>query len=111
LIGGETAEMPEVYAEGVYDLAGFAVGELNPQCHISGKKIRPGNKIIGLFSSGFHSNGFSLVRKLIQPSELELKKKSLTPTILYWPIIKEILNNQRENILGIAHVTGGGLYI
>ncbi len=110
LIGGETAEMPGVYAEGVYDLAGFAVGELSPLEHISGKKIRPGHKLIGLYSSGFHSNGFSLVRKLISSSEIELKKKALTPTVLYWPIIKEVLKNQRENILGIAHITGGGLY-
>lgn len=110
LIGGETAEMPGVYTDGVYDLAGFAIGELNPKDFISGKNIEKGNTLIGLYSSGFHSNGYSLVRKLIQPHETELKKQALTPTRLYWPLIKKILENQRENITGMAHITGGGFH-
>jgi phosphoribosylformylglycinamidine cyclo-ligase len=110
LIGGETAEMPGVYADGVYDLAGFAIGELNPLNHISGSNISLGDKLIGLHSSGFHSNGYSLIRSLINDDEIDLKKMALTPTKLYWPIIKKILNNQRENIVGMAHITGGGFH-
>jgi phosphoribosylformylglycinamidine cyclo-ligase len=110
LIGGETAEMPGVYSEGVYDLAGFAVGELNPTQHISGDKIKAGDKLIGLLSSGFHSNGYSLVRKLINDSEDDYLEQALTPTRLYWPIIKKILANQFENVVGMAHITGGGFH-
>jgi phosphoribosylformylglycinamidine cyclo-ligase len=110
LIGGETAEMPGVYAEGVYDLAGFAIGELNPNDFISGKSISRGDTLIGLYSSGFHSNGYSLVRKLLNDDEIELKKAALTPTRLYFPLIKEILKNQKSNIVGMAHITGGGFH-
>ncbi len=110
LIGGETAEMPGVYAEGVYDLAGFAIGELHPNDFISGKAISAGDTLIGLYSSGFHSNGYSLVRKLLNEDEIDLKKAALTPTRLYFPLIKEILKNQKSNILGMAHITGGGFH-
>lgn len=110
LIGGETAEMPGVYPEGVYDLAGFSVGELHPNEHVSGRNIQDGDSLIGLYSSGFHSNGYSLVRKLVEDHEVELKKELLTPTRLYWPIVKTLLNTQRENILGMAHITGGGFH-
>lgn len=110
LIGGETAEMPGVYAEGVYDLAGFAIGELHPNDFISGKSISHGDTLIGLYSSGFHSNGYSLVRKLLNEDEIKLKKAALTPTRLYFPLIKEILKNQKSNIVGMAHITGGGFH-
>lgn len=110
LIGGETAEMPGVYADGVYDLAGFAIGELNPNDFISGKKIEAGDKLIGLYSSGFHSNGYSLVRKLLLPDEIDLKKEALTPTRQYFPITKKLLHNQKDNIVGMAHITGGGFH-
>jgi phosphoribosylformylglycinamidine cyclo-ligase len=110
LIGGETAEMPGVYAEGVYDLAGFSIGELNPKDFISGKKIEHGDRLIGIKSSGFHSNGYSLVRKLIKADERELMKEVLVPTRLYWPVLKELLKDQRENIRGLAHITGGGFH-
>ena len=110
LIGGETAEMPGVYADGVYDLAGFAIGELHPNDFISGQKIEAGDTLIGLFSSGFHSNGYSLVRKLLRDDELELKREALTPTRQYYPIISKLMLNQKENIVGMAHITGGGFH-
>ena len=113
LIGGETAEMPGVYAEGVYDLAGFAVGELNPKDWISGKNIKSGDALIGIASSGFHSNGMSLVRSCLSSDkniDRELKEAVLTPTTLYWPLVRELKNKQLENILGLAHITGGGFY-
>lgn len=118
LIGGETAEMPGFYQKGEFDLAGFAVGVVNRNRVIDGQKIRAGNKIIGLLSSGLHSNGFSLVRKIIEQSRLDLKKpvgnlkKSLgeillTPTAVYVNPILFLL--AKFQILGIAHITGGGL--
>jgi len=115
LIGGETAEMPGVYADGVYDLAGFAVGELQVKDWINGNQCLPGQKILGLLSSGFHSNGYSLVRKLTQDSrndsnERKLKEQLLTPTRLYVKLIHALLIDQRDNISGLAHITGGGFH-
>jgi phosphoribosylformylglycinamidine cyclo-ligase len=109
LIGGETAEMPGVYAEGVYDLAGFSVGEVMKKDLIDGSTCDENQWIIGLKSSGFHSNGFSLVRKLIRDDEIELKKLALTPTRIYVKLIHAMLKDQRENVTGLAHITGGGL--
>ncbi len=108
LIGGETAEMPGIYAPGVYDLAGFAVGELNPADWISGKNAKAGNTLIGLPSSGFHSNGYSLIRKLVQDGERELEKELLTPTRIYVKTIQKLLGDQRANVTGLAHITGSG---
>ena len=119
LIGGETAEMPSMYPDGEYDLAGFAVGVVDKPKIIDGKGIHPGDAILGLASSGLHSNGYSLVRrvffdeaKLTVTSSLpELNRPLgdvlLTPTRIY---AKQILALVKEfPIKGIAHITGGGI--
>jgi len=119
LLGGETAEMPGMYADNEYDLAGFSVGVVNNDKIIDGSTITVGDKIIGIASTGLHSNGFSLARKIIidtlgldlasQPEGLDkpLGEVLLTPTRIY---VKSILNLIRNfNIKGIAHITGGGL--
>ena len=105
LLGGETAEMPGVYGKGVYDLAGMALGELSPEDLLGGDKVKPGQGIIALASSGFHSNGYSLLRKFVD--EESLKKELLTPTRIYWETIKAL---PKEAISALAHITGGGLY-
>ncbi len=110
LIGGETAEMPGVYAEGVYDLAGFCVGEISKEDWLGPHKVKAGDTLVGIASSGFHSNGYSLVRKLIQPEETELKKEVLTPTKLYVNLVQKLLKSQRQNVHGVAHITGGGFH-
>ena len=109
LIGGETAEMPGVYAPGVYDLAGFSVGELPRKEWLDGSAIEGGETLIGLRSSGFHSNGYSLVRKLLRENETELMLEALTPTRLYVRTVHALLSDQRENVAGLAHITGGGV--
>ncbi len=114
LLGGETAEMPGFYQEGEYDLAGFTVGLVEKNKVIDGSKIKPGDLIIGLPSSGLHSNGFSLVRKVFSEKELiKFGKEFLTPTRIY---VKEILSlithypSPITAIRGISHITGGGFY-
>ncbi|MDR0984983.1 MAG: phosphoribosylformylglycinamidine cyclo-ligase [Endomicrobium sp.] len=114
LIGGETAEMPNFYKNNEYDLAGFSVGIVKKGKEINGKNIKPGDSIIGLPSSGLHSNGYSLIRKAMTDIELRKhSKKLLCPTRIY---VNEILNAiekfnyDAENIVGIAHITGGGFY-
>ena len=119
LIGGETAEMPGMYPEGEYDLAGFTVGVVDRDKLIDGSSIHEDDVIIGLASSGLHSNGYSLARKIIienlklpldQPAkgmDIPLGEALLTPTKIY---VKSILNLIRDfNIKGMAHITGGGL--
>ncbi|MGX9985810.1 phosphoribosylformylglycinamidine cyclo-ligase [Soonwooa purpurea] len=113
LIGGETAEMPGMYQPGDYDVAGFCVGIVEKDEIIDGTKIKVGDKIIALPSSGFHSNGFSLVRKVFPNFEEEFDGKPLyetllVPTKLYYQDIQKLLNEMPLN--GIAHITGGGLY-
>ncbi|MEZ5525760.1 MAG: phosphoribosylformylglycinamidine cyclo-ligase [Pseudomonadales bacterium] len=107
LIGGETAEMPGMYPDGEYDLAGFAVGEVKPADVLDGSRVAEGDVLIGLPSSGFHSNGYSLVRKLVKDDETELMKAVLTPTRIYWKAVKGLLEKKLLN--GLSHITGGGL--
>ena len=119
LIGGETAEMPGLYREGDYDLAGFAVGAVERNALLDGQGVAPGDVILGLASSGLHSNGFSLVRKIIERSGLSLSADSpfapgqklgealLTPTRIY---VRACLTALRTGGLkALAHITGGGL--
>ena len=112
LIGGETAEMPGMYQPGDYDVAGFCVGIVEKDQIIDGSKIKKGDQIIALPSSGFHSNGFSLVRKVFPNFEEEFEGKPLyetllVPTRLYYQPIHKIL--KEVDVHGIAHITGGGL--
>ena len=106
LIGGETAEMPGFYKDDEYDLAGFAVGEVLKKDLIDGKQIQEGDTIIGLPSSGLHSNGYSLVRKII--SKNEHLKMALNPTKIYHNIVSTLLKNHRSIMQGMAHITGSG---
>ena len=107
LLGGETAEMPGVYGEGEYDLAGFVVGGVEREEVIDGKTITAGDTIIGLPSSGLHSNGYSLVRKLFPEPDRDFAATLLTPTRIY---VKQILALLKKvSVKGIAHITGGGL--
>lgn len=116
LIGGETAEMPGMYPPGEYDLAGFAVGVVEKSQIIDGSTIQPGDVVIGLASSGPHSNGFSLIRKVIEVSNASwdemigdktLADAVMEPTRIY---VKPVLSvMQKVNIKGMAHITGGGL--
>ncbi len=107
LIGGETAEMPGLYQEGDYDLAGFVVGEVLKKDLVDGSQLKDGDAIIGLPSSGFHSNGFSLVRQLIEKDEVDLGKALLKPTKIYHSIVMNLLKEDGL-IKGMAHITGGG---
>lgn len=112
LVGGETAEMPGMYKPGDYDVAGFCVGIVEKEDIIDGSKIKKGNKIIALPSSGFHSNGFSLVRKIFTDFNEEFEGKPLyetllKPTTLYYQPIRKIL--EEIKLHGIAHITGGGI--
>jgi phosphoribosylformylglycinamidine cyclo-ligase len=110
LVGGETAEMPGMYDAGEYDLAGFAVGEVKRSALLDGKKVKTGDAIIGLASSGLHSNGFSLVRKLIKDDETDLLKQALTPTRIYVKNALAALDSKKFGIKGFAHITGSGFY-
>lgn len=119
LLGGETAEMPGFYQDGEYDIAGFAVGVVEKDERITKANVKVGDKIIGLPSSGVHSNGFSLVRHIIKEKGLDfhttyegfdkpLGEVLLTPTEIY---VKPILNLLKEvKVNAMAHITGGGFY-
>ena len=117
LIGGETAEMPGMYPAGEYDLAGFAVGVVEKANIITGEHIKPGDVVLGLASNGAHSNGYSLVRKIIERSQPDLNAKFdgertladciMAPTRIY---VKPLLALMRQlTVKGMAHITGGGL--
>ncbi|MBI3936597.1 MAG: phosphoribosylformylglycinamidine cyclo-ligase [Betaproteobacteria bacterium] len=116
LIGGETAEMPGMYAEGEYDLAGFAVGVVEKSRIIDGSAIVEGDVVLGLASSGAHSNGYSLIRRILEKSRADLSAdfhgKALSevimaPTRLYVKPLRELM--QAIRVKGLAHITGGGL--
>lgn len=118
LIGGETAEMPGSYPKNEYDLAGFATGWVEKDKIIDGKKIKSGDIIIGLQSNGVHSNGYSLIRKLIEDNKIDLSfyeadfsasigEELLKPTTIYTKAIQTIL---KFDIHAICHITGGGIF-
>jgi phosphoribosylformylglycinamidine cyclo-ligase len=116
LIGGETAEMPGMYPEGEYDLAGFAVGVVEKEHLITGSTIREGDTVLGLASSGAHSNGYSLIRKIIEKNNTDLSANFngealmeiiMTPTRIYVKPVLELMKHL--SIKGLAHITGGGL--
>ena len=121
LVGGETAEMPGMYAENEYDLAGFAVGMVDKEKMINSENIEVGDKVIGLVSSGVHSNGFSLIRKLFrigsdenalnqyrEELDMSLGECLLTPTKIYVKPALDLIS--KVNVKGISHITGGGFY-
>ncbi|EII2748277.1 TPA: phosphoribosylformylglycinamidine cyclo-ligase [Staphylococcus pseudintermedius] len=118
LIGGETAEMGEMYHEGEYDVAGFAVGAVEKEEYIDGSKVEKGDVIIGLASNGIHSNGYSLVRRLVTESGIDVNDTFegeqsfldmlLTPTALY---VSPVLAVKKDvQIKAMTHITGGGFY-
>lgn len=116
LVGGETAEMPGMYDDGEYDLAGFCVGAVEKNRIINGSKVKEGNLVLGLTSSGAHSNGYSLIRKIISHSKVDLNKDFygeklsdvlMKPTKIY---VKSILSLiKKVNVNAMAHITGGGI--
>ena len=118
LIGGETAEMPGMYQPGDYDIAGFTVGAVDRCNLIDGSKVKTGDVLVGIASSGVHSNGFSLVRKIVADAGLEFDKKYeetgdltlgemlLTPTRIYVKSVLDVIRN--IDVHGVAHITGGG---
>lgn len=119
LVGGETAEMPGFYPPGEYDVAGFAVGVVDRSALIRKETVSNGDLIVGIHSSGFHSNGFSLVRTIVEraglsyadtPDALDapLGASLLTPTLIYVPFVLDLIS--RIRVHSLAHITGGGLY-
>ncbi|MBM3383851.1 MAG: phosphoribosylformylglycinamidine cyclo-ligase [Betaproteobacteria bacterium] len=107
LIGGETAEMPGMYPAGEYDLAGFCVGVVEREAIIDGKSTAPGDAVLGLASSGAHSNGYSLVRRILERSQPPAGIDLLTPTRIYVKPLLALMQSVR--LKGMAHITGGGI--
>lgn len=111
LIGGETAQMPGMYRQGEYDIAGFCVGVVEREKIINGSKIEAGDMVIGIASSGLHSNGYSLVRKVFNANELRrMSAELLKPTRIYVKPILELLRQYGQAVHGISHITGGAFY-
>jgi phosphoribosylformylglycinamidine cyclo-ligase len=119
LLGGETAEMPGMYAPGEYDLAGFCIGLVDNDKIVDGSAISVGDAVIGLASSGLHSNGYTLVRKIFEASgarpddplpgtDRTFRDILLEPTLIYSGILRPIMRNL--TVKGMAHITGGGFY-
>ena len=119
-MGGETAEMPGMYKNDEFDIAGFAVGAVERKNKIGKEKVKKNSLILGLESSGFHSNGFSLIRKIIDDKKISLNRKIpfksnfkllgedlIQPTKIY---VKSILPLIKKKIFAISHITGGGIY-
>lgn len=119
LVGGETAEMPGMYADGEYDIAGYTTGVVEKSKLIDGTRVNVGDALVGISSSGVHSNGFSLVRKIVADNGLDFNKKYeglsktqtlgevlLTPTRIYVKPVLEVI--RRLDVHGVAHITGGG---
>jgi phosphoribosylformylglycinamidine cyclo-ligase len=118
LIGGETAEMPGMYPDGEYDLAGFAVGAVEKSAIITGQSIKTGDVVLGLASSGAHSNGYSLLRKILERANAKpdddfhgqpLADVVMAPTRIYVKQVLAALAKHGASIKGLAHITGGGL--
>ncbi len=117
LIGGETAEMPSMYPVGEYDLAGFAVGLIEKENIITGRNIEAGDAVLGLASSGAHSNGYSLIRRIIERSGIDLHATNnkqlaldlLAPTRIYVKPLLALMAAHPSMVKGMAHITGGGL--
>jgi len=118
LIGGETAEMPSMYPDGEYDLAGFAVGAVEKSEIITGREIVPGDVVLGLASSGAHSNGYSLIRKIIERANPDMdadfhgrsfRDVVMAPTRIYVKSLLNLLRSKPGVVKGMAHITGGGL--
>ncbi len=109
LIGGETAEMPGFYQKDEYDLAGFSVGDVTPQDMYKEENIEEGDALIGIASSGFHSNGYSLLRQLVKENETDLLNQLLEPTKIYVKLVNSLRKNLPGSILAMAHITGGGI--
>ncbi len=118
LVGGETAQLPGLYAEKDYDLAGFGMGMVEKQFVINPSLVKEGDVILGIRSSGIHSNGYSLINKILEKEHIDLdkpensilQKQLLKPTTIYVASILTILKKFRNDIHGIAHITGGGFY-
>jgi phosphoribosylformylglycinamidine cyclo-ligase len=110
LIGGETAELPGMYAKNKFDLAGFCVGIVDKEKIIDGSTCLSGDRLVGLASNGLHSNGYSLVRKLFSPEEIQgkLGKELIRPTKIYAKSIHYLL--KKTKVKAISHITGGGFY-
>lgn len=107
LIGGETAEMPGVYKPGDFDAAGFSVGVVDEDAMLGPKNVEIGDHVIGVSSSGFHSNGFSLLRRVFEKDLDEWMDQLLTPTALYVNLVLEL--TKTKSVKAVAHITGGGM--
>ncbi len=121
LVGGETAEMPGMYADGEYDIAGYTTGVVEKSKLIDGSKVKVGDVLVGVASTGVHSNGFSLVRKLLDVENADLKEylpelgcslgeELLKPTRIYCRTVTTLVDKLGINVHGMCHITGGGFY-